>query len=156
MRSGTGFWASWPAAGSHRKRRCACFKANSGIAIGPGRRLNVEIVSQDVGTTPKVRLVAIGGDLRLTGREGTTLEAQAPPRGDLEVRSVAGTIEVSSRAACLIFLPEGTQVSGDAVGGDVRIAGLRGDLKLGTVGGDLSLRRVGRCEIGRAAGNLAV
>lgn len=116
----------------------------------------METISQEVGAKPRVRLVAIGGDLRLTGREGTTLEAQAPPRGDLEVRSVAGTIEVSSRAACLIFLPEGTQVSGDAVGGDVRIAGLRGDLKLGTVGGDLSLRRVGRCEIGRAAGNLAV
>ena len=114
----------------------------------------MEIVSQDVGTTPKVRLVAIGGDLRLTGREGTTLEAQAPPRGDLEVRTAGDHIEVSSRAACLIFLPEGAEVSGEAVGGDARITGVRGELRLGAVGGDLSMRRVGRCEIGRVGGDL--
>jgi hypothetical protein len=116
----------------------------------------VETISQEVGENPVVRLVAIGGDLRLTGREGTTLEAQASPRGELEVRSVGGTIEISSRAACLIFLPEGSQVSGGAVAGDARITGLRGDLKLETVGGDLSLRRVGRCEVARAGGDLGV
>ncbi len=116
----------------------------------------METISQEVGETPKVRLVAVAGDLRLTGREGTTLEAQASPRGELEVRSVGGIIEISSRAACLIFLPEGSRVSGEAVGGDARIAGLRGDLQLGTVGGDLSLRRVGRCEIGRTGGDLTV
>ncbi len=116
----------------------------------------METISQDVGAKPNVRLVAIGGDLRLTGREGTTLEAQASPRGDLEVRTVGDHIEVSSRAACLIFVPEGAQVDGEAVGGDARIMGLLGDLRLGAVGGDLSLRRVGRSEIGRVGGDLAV
>lgn len=114
----------------------------------------METIAQEVGAAPKVRLTTIGGDLRLTGREGTTLEAQAPPRGDLEVKVVGDHIEVSSRAACLIFLPEGAQVSGEGVGGDARITGLRGNLELGAVGGDLSLRRVGRCEIGRVGGDL--
>src|SRR3989304_1958751 len=117
MRSGTGFWTSWPAAGSHRKRRCACFKAHSGIAIGPGG--------------------GVGGALRLTAREGPPREAQAPPRGDLEVRTAGDHIEVSSRAACLIFLPEGAEVSGEAGGGGARIPGVRGELRLGGGGGGL-------------------
>jgi hypothetical protein len=115
----------------------------------------VETISQEVGASPIVRLVAIGGDLRLTGREGTTLEAQASPRGDLEVRTSGDHVEISSRAACLIFLPEGAQVDGEAIGGDARVTGVRGDLHLGAVGGDLSLRRVGRCGVGRVGGDLA-
>src|SRR3972149_5579549 len=106
------------------------------------------------GPPPKWGVGGMGGALRLTGREGTTLEAQAPPRGDLEVRTAGDHIEVSSPAACLIFLPEGAEGSGEAVGGDARITGVRGERRVGAVGGDLSLRRVGRCEIGRVGGDL--
>jgi hypothetical protein len=115
----------------------------------------METTTQDVGPKPKVHLTAIGGDLRLTGREGTTLEAQAPPRGELSVTAHGDHIEVSSRASLLIFVPEGAEISADSVGGDGRITGLAGDLQLGSIGGDLSLRRVSRCEVGRVGGDLS-
>src|SRR3972149_4842547 len=66
-----------------------------------------------------VRIVAIGGDLRLTGADSQRLEAQAGRRGGLR-GSTKG---------------EG----GESVGGDARLEKLEGDLRLRSVAGDLRL-----------------
>jgi hypothetical protein len=116
----------------------------------------MDSVTLEVGRTPIIHVQVVGGDLRLTGREGTGLEAQASPRGELTAVSVGNRIEVSCRSACLIFLPAGAQVEAEMVGGDVRVIGLDGSLKLGTVGGDLSLRRVGSVSLERIGGDLVV
>jgi hypothetical protein len=116
----------------------------------------MDTVTLDVGQTPTVHIRMVGGDLRLTGREGTGLEAQASPRGELTAVSAGNRIEVSCRSACLIFLPAGAQVEAEMVGGDVRVIGVDGRLKLGTVGGDLSLRRVGEVSVEKVGGDLTV
>jgi len=116
----------------------------------------MDTVTLDVGQTPTVYIRMVGGDLRLTGREGTGLEAQASPRGELTAVSAGNRIEVSCRSACLIFLPTGAQVEAEMVGGDVRVIGVDGRLKLGTVGGDLSLRRVGEVSVEKVGGDLTV
>jgi len=45
----------------------------------------METLKIEVGAKSKVRITSIGGDLRLTGREGATLEAHAPVDGKLSV-----------------------------------------------------------------------
>jgi len=115
----------------------------------------METVTLEVGPSPRVLFTTVSGDLRLTGREGTALEAQASERGGLSVKPVGDHIEISCRAACLVFLPAGASVEAEGIGGDVRVAGLRGELKLGTVGGDLSLRRCGaKAAVERVGGDL--
>ncbi len=55
----------------------------------------METVTLEVGASPRVRFTTVSGDLRLTGREGTTLEAQASERGGLSAKPVGDRIEIN-------------------------------------------------------------
>lgn len=114
----------------------------------------METITLETGTTPRVRVVTVGGDLRVVGRSGGMLEAQAPARGDLSVGREGEAIHVTCRVGCLLFLPAGARVEVGAVGGDARLSGLEGETVLGTVGGDLNLRSVGAVRLDRVAGDL--
>jgi hypothetical protein len=114
----------------------------------------METLKIEVGEKAHVRITTIGGDLRLTGRDGAQLEAHAPVEGKLSVVKKNEHVEVSCRSGCLVFLPSDAVVQVDAIGGDLRTIGLNGDLTLGTVGGDCSLRRVGKVTIDRIGGDL--
>ncbi len=114
----------------------------------------METLKIEVGEKVQVHITTIGGDLRLTGREGALFEAHAPVEGKLSVVKKNEHVEVSCRSGCLVFLPSDAAVQIDAIGGDFRTIGLNGDLTLGTVGGDCSLRRVGKVTIERIGGDL--
>jgi hypothetical protein len=102
----------------------------------------------------KVYIKSIGGDLRLTGGEGTVFEAQAPDGGDLQVDQEGDRVTVSCRSGCIVFMPAGSPVEAEQIGGEARITGLSNDLMIRTVGGDLSLRRVGRSTFEIIGGDL--
>jgi hypothetical protein len=104
----------------------------------------MEKITLEVGSSPKIRILNIGGDLRLSGRKDSNFEAQAPSSGKLEINEKDDWVEVACRSGCLIFLPTGAHVEGGEVGGDMRATGLDEEVMIQTVGGDLSLRRVGR------------
>jgi hypothetical protein len=114
----------------------------------------METLKIDVGDKPQVRITSIGGDLRLTGREGGQLEAHAPVDGKLSVTKKDDVVLVACRSGCLVFLPADSQVQAESIGGDVRAIGLNADLTMGTVGGDCSLRRMGKVTIERIGGDL--
>jgi hypothetical protein len=114
----------------------------------------MEKVTMEVGSTPKIRILNIGGDLRLSGREGSNFEAQAPGSGKLEVEEKESWVEVGCRSGCLIFLPTEAQVEGGDVGGDMRATGMENEVMIKTVGGDLSLRRVGRATFEIVGGDM--
>jgi len=114
----------------------------------------METISMEVGTTPRVRVPSVGGDLRIVGRSGSQLEAQAPARGDLTVGREADAVVITCRVGCLLFVPAGARVEVGAVGGDARLSGLEGDAGLETVGGDVNLRSGGAARLGRLAGDL--
>jgi hypothetical protein len=114
----------------------------------------METLKIDVGDKPQVRITSIGGDLRLTGREGGQLEAHAPVDGKLTVTKKDDVVLVACRSGCLVFLPADSQVQAESIGGDVRAIGLNADLTMGTVGGDCSLRRLGKVTIERIGGDL--
>jgi hypothetical protein len=114
----------------------------------------METIKLEVGENPKVKINAIGGDLRLSGRHDTQFEAQAPEQGTLTVNQDGDQIEVTCRSGCLIFLPAAAQVEVEQVGGDARVIGLTSELMIKTVGGDLSLRRVARSTFELIGGDL--
>lgn len=114
----------------------------------------MEKVTLEVGSSPKIRILNIGGDLRLSGREGSNFEAQAPGSGKLEVEEKEGWVEVGCRSGCLIFLPTEAQVEGGDVGGDMRATGLEQEVMIKTIGGDLSLRRIGRATFEVIGGDM--
>ncbi len=116
----------------------------------------METITLEVGASPRLRIMAVGGDLRLTGREGTVLEVQAAPTADLSLTPTADGVEVTCGLACLMFVPSGASVEAQAIGGDVRVTGLSGPLTLQTVAGDVSLRRVGPVRVVRVGGDVAV
>ncbi len=116
----------------------------------------METTTLEVGPTPRLRVSSAGGDLRLTGRGGTALEAQAPPMAGLSVAPTADGAEVRCASACLLFVPESAAVEVDTVAGDVRVTGLKGALTLGTAAGDVNLRRVGPVRAARVGGDLVV
>jgi len=103
----------------------------------------VEKVTLEIGESPLVKITTIGGDLRLSGREESILEVQAPDSGKLEVDEITDGVEICARAGCIIFLPKGARLEVGEVGGDCRVTDLRNEFTIRTIGGDLSLRRVG-------------
>jgi hypothetical protein len=114
----------------------------------------METIKLEVGETPIVKIEAIGGDLRLSGRRDTQFEAQAPERGTLNVEQDGDQIKVRCRSGCLIFMPANAQIEVEQVGGDARVIGLTNELMMKTVGGDLSLRRVARSTFELIGGDL--
>ena len=114
----------------------------------------MESVRQDVGPRPHVRISSVQGDLRISGREGTRLEAQAGGRGGLVVQPKGEVVEVSSRGGCLVFLPPESRLEVVSVSGDARVADVGGELTIEHVGGDLTLRRVGPAKVGDVSGSL--
>ncbi len=114
----------------------------------------MEKFNLDLDEKTKVRIESIGGDLRITGRDGSKLEAQAPDYGELKVEQNEDEITISARSAVLIYLPASTPVTVERVGGDVRATGLRESLAVESVGGDLRLKRIGHTEIQWIGGDL--
>ncbi|TFH35853.1 MAG: hypothetical protein E4G99_06340 [Anaerolineales bacterium] len=110
----------------------------------------------DVGETPTVVIQAIGGDLRISGREGAQLEAQAPEKGELKVEKTEEGVEISCRSGCLLFLPRGSKIDAGDIGGDGRITDTQGDVLIRTIGGDLSLRRMGKTSLERVGGDAQI
>ncbi|HET7011519.1 MAG TPA: hypothetical protein VFI11_12160 [Anaerolineales bacterium] len=116
----------------------------------------MESVRQEVGPHPRVHITSIDGDLRVSGRPGTRLEAQAGSRGGLLVQARGNGVEVTCRSGCLLFLPEDSTLEVERVSGDARLADLAGELRLGDIAGDLSLRHVGATHVEHVSGDLAV
>jgi hypothetical protein len=78
-----------------------------------------------------VRIVAIGGDLRLTGADSQRLEAQAGRRGGLRVSTKGDGVELTCDGGCLP--PAGCRVE-IGVAGDDRVTDGRSEGRFG--GGD--------------------
>jgi hypothetical protein len=116
----------------------------------------MESVRQEVGPHPRIRIVSVEGDLRVTGRAGTRLEAQAGSRGGLLVQARGDVVDITSRSGCLLFVPEASSLALERASGDVRLSDLEGEVTLGHVGGDLTLRHVAETRVEQVGGDLTV
>ena len=116
----------------------------------------MEKVLLEVGETPTIVIQAIGGDLRISGRDGGQFEAQAPEKGKLKVEETKKGIEVACRSGCLLFLPKGSKIEAGDIGGDGRLTDIQGEVLIRTVGGDISLRRLGKTSLERVGGDAQI
>jgi hypothetical protein len=114
----------------------------------------MEKITLDVGESPLIRFLSIGGDLRLSGRSGGQLEAKSSADSNLRVEKKDGAYEIICKLNCLIFLPRGAQVEGKTIGGDVRVTSVNGELQFESIGGDLNLRQVGPTNVEAVGGDL--
>jgi hypothetical protein len=99
----------------------------------------MESISFATSETPRLVVERVGGDLRLVGRPGRQLEAQAPEKGQMAVRQDGDRILLNCRSGCLVFLPEAARIEIDQVGGDLRVSHLTGELAAKKIGGDVRL-----------------
>lgn len=116
----------------------------------------MEKIVLETGESPTIIIQTIGGDLRISGRDGEQLEAQAPEKGELKVDETKKGIEISCRSGCLLFVPKGSKIEAGDVGGDGRLTDIQGEVLIRTVGGDLSLRRLGKTSLERVGGDAQV
>jgi len=114
----------------------------------------METVLFEVGENPKVRILSIGGDLRLSGRESKQFEAKAPTGSGLVGEQKKDWIEIKCPEDCLIFLPRDARVEGESVGSDLRATNINGGLLIKSVGGDVGLRGVGKATFETIGGDL--
>ncbi len=115
----------------------------------------MEKLRLEVGQTPVVHVRSVGGDLRLVGMPGTVLEAKGASREEVSARQEAGSIDLTSPAGCLIYLPQGATVEVGSVGGDGRVTDLHGGLTIDHVNGDLTVRRTSGPQIRQVDGDLS-
>jgi len=108
----------------------------------------------DLKPASTVRILSIGGDLRLTGSDSARLEAQAGRHGGLRVTSKSDGVELTCEGGCLVFLPASCRVEIGVILGDGRVTDLTGPLKIQTVQGDLRLRRLAAVSLGQVKGDL--
>lgn len=114
----------------------------------------METARVDLKPGAKVRILSVGGDLRLTGSETSRLEAQAGRRGGLRVKSREDGVEIVSASGCLVFLPSTCPVEIGTIGGDGRITDMSRAVTVGSVGGDLKLRRLQDVVVENIGGDL--
>jgi hypothetical protein len=116
----------------------------------------MEKVLKDVGENPTIIIQAIGGDLRVSGREGSQVEALAPEKGELKVEDTKKGLEISCRSGCLLYIPRGSRIEAGDIGGDGRFTDILGEVLIRTTGGDLSMRRLGKTSLERVGGDAQI
>jgi hypothetical protein len=114
----------------------------------------METVLFEVSENPKVKILSIGGDLRLSGRESVQFEAKAPTGAGLVGEQKKDWIEIRCPEDCLIFLPRGAQIECESIGGDLRATNITGGLLIKSVGGDVGLRSSGKASFETIGGDL--
>jgi hypothetical protein len=103
---------------------------------------------------PQVQFQSVGGDLRLSGTTGDTVEIQAAHPGGISAERSGDRLVVSCRSGCLAFLPANSRVRVDRIGGDMRMRNLSVAPSLGSIGGDLSLRQLEGAHVEWIGGDL--
>ena len=114
----------------------------------------METVLFEVSENPKVKILSIGGDLRLSGRESKQFEAKAPTGAGLVGEHKKDWIEIRCPEDCLVFLPRDAQIECESVGGDLRATNINGGLLIKSVGGDVGLRSAGKASFETIGGDL--
>lgn len=116
----------------------------------------MERVLKEVGNNPIIIVHAIGGDLRVSGRDGEQMEALAPEKGELKVEETQKGMEITCHSGCLLFVPKDSRLEAGDIGGDGRLTDVEGDVLIKTIGGDASLRRLGKTSLERVGGDAQI
>src|SRR5688572_14362106 len=98
------------------------------------------------GTSPKVRLEAIDGDLSVVGWDGSDILIKGDDE-DIRLEHTGSEVSLSCRGDLSLRVPKASSFEFINIGGDASIRGVTGNIELKKISGDLSIRDAGSISI---------
>ena len=107
------------------------------------------------GTTPKIRIDAIDGDLSVVGWDGADVLIKAD-EDELSLKQNGDEITFSCTDDVSLRIPKNSSLSIQRIGGDAALRGVIGNIEIQEVDNDLSIRDVGSVMIGIVEADLSL
>jgi hypothetical protein len=108
----------------------------------------------DTGPAPEVLIDQVLGDLQVRGWETPQVAINADP-DDLDLVEQDGSLRLSCRGDCDLYVPHGAALTIGSVHGDASLKLLGDQLTIDQVHGDLDLRSVAAVQVNTIHGDLA-
>ncbi|MGZ9225648.1 MAG: SHOCT-like domain-containing protein [Anaerolineales bacterium] len=107
------------------------------------------------GTSPKIRVEAIDGDLSVVGWEGSDILIKGDDE-DIHLEHSGSDVSLSSRGDLSLRVPKASSFEFVMIGGDASIRGVTGNIEVKEASGDLSIRDVGSISIDSVRSDLSL
>jgi hypothetical protein len=98
------------------------------------------------GTSPKIRVEAIAGDLSVVGWDGSDILIKGDDE-DMHLEHTSDEVLLSCSGDLSLRVPKAASFDFLKIGGDASIRGVTGNIQLKEAGGDLSIRDAGSISI---------
>jgi hypothetical protein len=98
------------------------------------------------GTSPKIIVDRIGGDISVVGWDGNEVLIKADD-DEMVIEQNGDEVRMSCEDDISLRLPKGSSLTFTRIGGDAAIRGVSGDIVIREISGDLSMRDVGSVSI---------
>jgi hypothetical protein len=98
------------------------------------------------GTSPKIVVDRIGGDVSIVGWDGNEVLIKADD-DEITIEQNGDEIRMSCEDDVSLRLPKASTLTFTHIGGDAAIRGISGDISIREITGDLSMREVGSVSI---------
>lgn len=108
-----------------------------------------------VGTSPRINIDSVGGDLSVIGWDGEDMLVKADD-DDVRFEQKDEEVFLSTSDDLSLRIPKGALLLLKKAGGDASIRGVMGDLEVKEVGGDLSIREAGSIAIDSVRGDFSL
>ena len=99
-----------------------------------------------VGTSPRIIVDSIGGDVSIVGWDGSEILVKADEEG-FRLEQNGEEVRLSCDDDVSLRVPKASTLSFASIGGDAAIRGVSGEIKINSIDGDLSMREVGPVAI---------
>jgi hypothetical protein len=99
-----------------------------------------------VGSSPKVVVDEIGGDISVVGWEGSEILIKADDE-EIHLEQDGDEVRLTCRDDVSLRVPKSSSLFFKAIGGDAAIRGVSGPIQIQEIRGDLSMREVGSVSI---------
>lgn len=107
------------------------------------------------GTSPKVKVEAIDGDLSIVGWDGSDILIKGDDE-DIHLEHTGSEVSLSCRGDLSLRVPKASSFEFVMIGGDASIRGVTGNIQLKEAAGDLSIRDVGSISIDSVRADLSL
>jgi hypothetical protein len=107
------------------------------------------------GTSPKIRIEAIDGDLSVVGWDGNDILIKGDDE-DIHLEHTGNEVSLSCKGDLSLRVPKGASFEFETISGDASIRGITGSIQLKEISGDLSIRDVGSISIDSVRADLSL
>src|SRR5574338_746626 len=94
-----------------------------------------------VGSSPRIIVDSIGGDVSVVGWEGNELLIKADDE-EIHLEQNEEEIRITCDDDVSLRIPKGASLAFTSIRGDAAIRGVSGDIQITSINGDLSMREV--------------